>query len=279
MFDVELVHVAEYAGDGSYSLGLDLYRPVGAGPWPVTLYFHGGGWVRGNREDRAPGRMAAVAAQGIAVASVDYRLTDIAIWPAQLEDAQAALRWLRTNGPAYGLATARVGAWGASAGGQIALMLAVSGRSGESGTPQSEATADAVVAWFPPVDLFLLDRLGSSPGAPLPPFITGPPPVPSFAARLVGAAETSDRPELARDASPLSHVGSILAPVLLFHGDTDGLTSDQHSRLFHQALKGAGGDSTLLIVKDANHEDPAFGSPAILGAVAGFFHHALSLPV
>jgi acetyl esterase/lipase len=279
VFDVEVVHVKSFLGDVGYSLGLDLYRPVGAGVSPVTLYFHGGGWTRGDRQDRAPHRMTAVAAQGIAVASVDYRLSQEAIWPAQLDDAKAALRWLRVNGPAYGLATGRIGAWGASAGGQIALMLAVSGRSTRRADgDQDDAIADAVVAWFPPVDLFLNDRLGGCPGASLPPFITEPPPSPSFAARLVGATDTSARAELARDASPLSHVDSIHAPVLLFHGDADGLSSDQHSRIFHHALKIAGGDSTLLIVKDANHEDPIFESPAILGAVSGFFHHALSLP-
>jgi acetyl esterase/lipase len=113
----------EYTHAAGTSLCLDLHRPDNSERVPVVVYFHGGGFARGSRADHLQDRLLAVAAQGIAVASVSYRLTDVATHPAQLEDGRTAVSWLRAHGGKFGLSIGRIGAWGVSAGGWIALML------------------------------------------------------------------------------------------------------------------------------------------------------------
>ncbi len=244
------------------SLYLDIHRPDIPGDVPCVAYFHGGGWARGSRKDAVDERLIRVAALGVAVASVSYRFVDSATYPAQLEDGGAALAWLRENGSAHGLQTERLGTWGASAGGWIALMLALAG--------PEEGRADAACGWFPPTDLGTVARERNAAGLPLPPFIRGGT-VPDMEAALLGLAAVGDDPELARHASPVAHAAAARGPILLIHGDGDGLINVAQSLALHDALRGAGGDSQLLVLPGANHEDPAFHKPAVLAATAGFF--------
>src|SRR5688500_6739410 len=105
-----------YASPDGEPLQLDLYVPRTPDPAPVCVYLHGGGWLRGTRADRAAERLLPVAAAGVAVAAVQYRLSGQAIFPAPLDDVRAAVRWLRAEGAGFGVDPARIGAWGASAG-------------------------------------------------------------------------------------------------------------------------------------------------------------------
>lgn len=233
---------------------------------PCVAYFHGGGWARGSRKDFVDERLRRVAAQGIAVASVSYRFTDIATYPAQLEDAGAALGWLRENGSGYRLRTERLGTWGASAGGWIALMLALTG-------PEIER-ADAACAWFPPTDLSTVAAERAAAALPLPPFMEGRE-VPDMEATLLGLQSVSDDLALAQRASPLAHAADARGPILLMHGDADGMINVAQSLALHNTLCESGGDSQLLVLPGANHEDPAFDKPAVLAATAGFLRAAL----
>jgi acetyl esterase/lipase len=270
--DVEVRRDLTYAEPDGSPLQLDLYLPAGDGPWPVTLWLHGGGWAVGARDLRADERMAPLARAGIAVAAVQYRLTDRATFPAQLDDARAAVRWLRAHGAEHGLAPDRIGAWGASAGGHLAALLGLlpDGRDGELG----DSSVQAVVSWFPPTDLLARDT--DVPDGPPPPFLSGPPPSPSYEARLLGVPSTADDAEGARAASPLTHVHAGAPPFLLVHGDRDGLVPASHSRRLAEALQAVGAPVDLLLIAGANHEDPAFDSPASIGAVSGFLRAALS---
>ncbi len=234
---------------------------------PCVAYFHGGGWARGSRKDFVDERLRRVAAQGIAVASVSYRFTDIATYPAQLEDAGAALGWLRENGSGYRLRTERLGTWGASAGGWIALMLALTG-------PEDER-ADAACAWFPPTDLSTVAVERAAAALPLPPFMQGRE-VPDMEATLLGLPSVGDDLALARRASPLAHAADARGPILLIHGDADGMINVAQSLALHNALCESGRDSQLLVLPGANHEDPAFDKPAVLAATAGFLRAALA---
>jgi acetyl esterase/lipase len=270
--DVGVRQNLTYAEPDGTPLQLDLYLPAGDGPWPVALWLHGGGWAVGARDLRADERMVPLARAGIAVAAVQYRLTDRATFPAQLDDVRAAVRWLRASGAGYGLATDRIGAWGASAGGHLASLLGLlpDGRDGELG----DSSVQAVVAWFPPTDL--LARADDEPDGPPPPWLSGPPPSPSYEARLLGVASTADAVDAARAASPLSHAHAGAPPFLLVHGDRDGLVPASHSRRLAEALQAAGAPVELLLIAGANHEDPAFDSPASIGAVTGFLRSTLS---
>lgn len=257
----------EYRALDGTRLSLDIHRPATDAPVPCVAYFHGGGWARGSRTDNAAERLAPVAAQGLAVCSVSYRLTDAATHPAQLEDGRAALAWLREHGAEHGLQTERVGAWGASAGGWLALMLALTGA-------DPRERADAACAWFPPTELATVARQREAAGLPLPPFLQGRPRTDNEAA-LLGLGSVEDDPALARRASPLAHAAGAHGPILLIHGDADGMINVAQSRALHEALLETGRDSQLLVLAGANHEDPAFHSPAVLAATAGFFRDSL----
>jgi acetyl esterase/lipase len=256
----------EYRAVEDASLFLDIHRPDTDTDVPCVAYFHGGGWARGSRKDSVEERLQPVAAQGIAVASVSYRFTDVATYPAQLEDAGAALVWLRANGTDYGLRTERLGTWGASAGGWIALMLALTG-------PDAER-ADVACAWFPPTDLAAVAGERDAAGLPLPPFMAGRE-VPDMEAGLLGLESVGENLALAMRASPVSHAANANGPILLLHGDADGMINAAQSYALHDALREAGHDSQLLVLPGANHEDPAFHKPAVLAATAGFLRAQL----
>ncbi|MFF3501950.1 alpha/beta hydrolase fold domain-containing protein [Streptomyces sp. NPDC003247] len=215
---------------------LDLWLPAerpGGPPSPLVLFVHGGGWRRGRREEMGyrmrqwePGPFARLAAAGLAVASVDYRLSGEAVFPAQLDDLAGALRWLVRRAPELGTDTGRTVVWGESAGGHLASMLAL--------------TADAppvrgAVAWYAPSDL---TRYGDDPRTP--------------EALLLGGAP-ADVPDRAREASPVTHVGPGAPPFFLVHGEKDSMVDCDHSRLLAARLEEAGVPVDLWTVPGADH--------------------------
>ncbi len=280
--DIEILRGIVYAETDAGPLALDVYRPVTTQPAPAVLYLHGGGWALGDRAAFATERLVPIAARGVAVVSASYRFTDVATHPAQVHDVKGAIRWLRAHGQELGLSTERLGAWGTSAGGYLALMLGLSAGiadlEGEvGGNVEQDSSVQAVCEWFAPVDLAAI--IGGDEGHPLPPFIEGPPPDPPYQARLLGLERVGDDLAAARAASPLHLVGVAAASAgsyLLMHGDRDGLVSVRHSHRMHAALLASGVDSTLLIVGGANHEGDEFERSAVLAAVAGFFVDALA---
>src|SRR4051794_16957752 len=157
--------VPSAATRGVRPLELDVYLPAdGAGPVPVVVFLHGGGWQVGSRHSAGPGYRGArpgpfeaIAQAGIAVASLDYRLSGEAIWPAQLHDAKAAVRWLRARSAELGIDPERVAAWGESAGGHLAELLGLSGEDaaleGDVGITGTSSRVSAVVAWYAPSDV------------------------------------------------------------------------------------------------------------------------------
>ncbi|MGH2875765.1 MAG: alpha/beta hydrolase fold domain-containing protein [Solirubrobacteraceae bacterium] len=279
---IEVRRDLTYATADGAPLKLDLYLPArAAGTCPVVLYLHGGGFMVGARTDYAQERLEPVARGGLAIASAQYRFSDVATYPAQIHDTKAAVRWLRANASEHGFSAERVGVWGASAGGYLALMLGVTSGSseheGELGDHVDRSSAvDAVAAWFAPTNLLTVEARRPPADLEPPPFISGPLPEPSMAARMLGVESLAAHPQLAAAASPVTHAAGTHGPFLLMHGDRDWLTSERQSSDMHEALLAAGADSTLLLIAGANHEDPAFHGPAALGAVSGFFRAALT---
>jgi acetyl esterase/lipase len=227
---------------GFRPLELDLYLPPGPeadGPLPVVVYVHGGGWQRGSRRDPPP-LIAAdfydqIAAGGFAVAAIDYRLSGEARFPAPLEDVRTAVDWVRDNADAYGLDAGRVFLWGDSAGGHLALLAALTG-----------AAVRATVAWFPVTDLVSMPSdLAAAGGTPDP----GPD---SREARLLGGPAWSV-PDLARQASPVTHASTAAPPILLLHGTVDDLVPAAQSVRLAEALGRAGATVELELVPGATH--------------------------
>ncbi len=223
-----------YSETGSRSLKLDLYLPAGApgqGALPVIVWIHGGGWVSGHKDQTPAVRMIE---QGYAVASIEYRFLTEAVFPAQIHDAKAAVRWLRAHADQYNLDPDRIGAWGASAGGHLAAMLGTSAGVEELEGPgdnlEYSSRVQAVVDFYGPIDVLqMYPALGS-------------------------LRETMLRvfPELSA-ASPLNYVSPDDAPFLIVHGNRDELVPVSQSELLAESLEKAGVEVRLEIVEGAGH--------------------------
>jgi acetyl esterase/lipase len=224
---------------GYRPLELDLYLPEAAAPLPVIVHVHGGGWRRGSRRESlpavGPGFYDRLAEQGFAVAAIDHRLSGEARYPAALDDVRTAVGWVRDNAAAHGLDAGRVFVWGDSSGGHLALLAALTG-----------AKVQGVVAWFPVTDLVGLPAdVAAAGGVP----DLGPD---SREAQLLGAPASSV-PELAREASPVSHAGAGTPPILLMHGAADDMVPPAQSVRLTEALRASGAEVELELVPGAAH--------------------------
>ncbi|NGN65881.1 alpha/beta hydrolase [Streptomyces sp. A7024] len=225
--------------EGGRPLELDLWLPASAArPAPVVLFAHGGGWRRGRRDDMGvhtrrwtPTPFERIAAAGFAVAAADYRLSGEAAFPAQLDDLRTALHWLGVRAAQLGIAAERTLAWGESAGGHLAALLAL--------THRDPPLAGAVV-WYAPADLTTAR----------PPFDPAEPATPEG---LLLSAAPATSPARARAASPLHQVHADAPPFLLVHGEQDRLVSVSHSRDLAAALRKAGAPAELRTVPGADH--------------------------
>ncbi|MDD5265172.1 MAG: alpha/beta hydrolase [Candidatus Bipolaricaulis sp.] len=243
----ETLHDIEYAVVDGISLALDLVLPdaPSARPAPVVVYIHGGAWISG---DKDPSRASEVLGPRYAVASVNYRLAQQAPFPAQIHDCKAAVRWLRAHAAIYGIDPHRIGAWGPSAGGHLAALLGTSdgiaeleGTVGDSIGVSSRV--QAVCDSFGPIDLVtLVDPTGDvDVGAAYSPV-----------GRLLGGPR-DEHTELARLASPITHIDETDPPFLILHGDADDVVPYSQSVAFHQALAAAGVDASLYLVGRGAH--------------------------
>ncbi|WP_438479247.1 alpha/beta hydrolase fold domain-containing protein [Oleiharenicola lentus] len=275
-----------YAQVGAIELKLDLHLPVKVeGPLPVLIWLHAGGWREGGR-GFCP--IANFAKEGYAVASVSYRLVHQAIFPAQIEDCKAAVRWLRAHAAEYDLDPGFIGACGESAGGHLAAMLGTT-----SGLPEFEGAiggntafssrVQAVVGLCAPADFTtMLGRARER----------------SFWAKLMTSGNFSaaahtfartlalkkfvggallDQAVAVRQASPAAHVSAGDPPFLLFHGRGDPLIPLSQSEEFLKVLKAAGVESRLEILEVSTHGFGRF-PPTMMTSTRAFFNRHLKPP-
>jgi acetyl esterase/lipase len=255
-----------YATESGVELALDIYRPDLEGDVPAAVYLHGGAWVEGDKSADGDTRLAAAARLGVAIVSANYRLIPQALFPAQIHDVKGVVRWLRANGGEYGLATEKLGMWGASAGGMLGSLLALTDGDAEfegtvGGNLDRSSSVQAVVHWFGPVDL-----VNGASRTWLEKIILAPPLEPP----LFGAAAIDEVAERAAAASPIRRVTSSAPPFLISHGDRDRVLPQIESEAFHSALSRAGVPSTFALVAGAGHEDHAFDAPANLAMTVAF---------
>lgn len=257
-----------YATVAGTDLKLDLYLPTTAGAHPVVVYLTGGAWMIGSRKGYPVplpwGHITTVAHElaqrGYAVASVDYRLSDKAQWPAQIHDVKAAVRWLRANASTYGLDPNRFAAWGDSAGGHLSAMLGVSGGvpelEGDEGNPGYSSRVQAVADWFGPADLTTMQAqtipFGQSHDGETAP-----------EAKLLGCAIPAC-PEKARAASPVSYVSADSPPFLFQHGELDHLVPYGQSVELRDALNRAGVPTEFHGYPLTDHEFVGLVPPPVL---------------
>lgn len=227
-------------------LPLDLYRPANAEePMPLIIWIHGGGWKGGSKN--SINRCAGMLERGYAIASVEYRLSGEAIFPAAVEDCKAAVSFLRLNAEQFGLDPERFGAWGSSAGGHLVAMLGVTSNDPTFDThpvtQKASSSVQAVCNWFGPTDFL---RMNDFPGK----IDHDAPDSPE--SRFIGAPIQENK-ERVQEANPITYVTPSDPPMLLMHGDNDQSVPFNQSELLYSALRNAGVPSELYRVKNGGH--------------------------
>jgi acetyl esterase/lipase len=256
----------EYGRAGERSLKLDLVRPKDQGnkKLPVIVFIHGGGWQNG---DKGPGlvRLGQLVATGKYVgASVGYRLSGEAIWPAQIHDCKAAIRFLRASADQYGIDPEKIGVWGVSAGGHLVSLLGTSGDvkelEGANGSPGYSSRVTCVVDFCGPADFLAFGKQNPSmnrPGAPVVSLFGGP---------------LAEKEAEARQASPVTHITRDDPPFLVVHGTADSTVPIAQADRFAAALEQAGVDVTYVKIEGGGH---GIVGPEVSDRVARFFEKHL----
>lgn len=225
---------------------LDFYRPLGTTePPPLILMIHGGGWRGGGRYQMGLTRWAGyLAASGLAVASIDYRLAPETTYPDSFQDCLDALDWTVDQAATLGINSNRIGLWGDSAGGHLALLLGTSQTREDYPGPRARTPADriqAVVALYPPTDLVALHEAERR-------FHDGPTATASF----VGV-NPEDNGEVWGQVSPIEQVHKQTPPTLILQGTRDLLVPHQQAVDYAAQAKRVGAPHELHLVENAVH--------------------------
>lgn len=241
---------------------LDIYLPANAkGKFPLLIFIHGGGWLSNDKyADMGYMRktVAEIISNGIALASIDYRFSTQAVFPAQIQDCNRAISFLYDNAEKYGFDRDRFAVMGFSAGGHLASLVGLS-KNNDINAFYMNGTSKvfsfkAVVDFYGPAELILFPGRNNAK---------------SPEAILIGAAPL-DRPDLAKAASPVTYVDRNDPPFLIIHGEKDELVSPDQSRLLSAWLSVSGVKNELIIVKDAPHFGVMFDTDEVRNKVINF---------
>lgn len=236
-----------YAEIDGRALALDVYAPDAPasgramGPRPALLCIHGGGWKNGNKRDSALNAEYArlAAARGLVAFALNYRLSDVAPYPAQIDDVETALAWVRQNAAAYGVDPERIGALGCSAGGHLASLLAVRLAAARR-RPGTGGGLRGVVSICGPQDLARL-------------YATATPDVPPLLRAFLGGTP-EEAPGRYAEASPLAQVSAACPPFLFVHGDDDDMVPIEQAETMQTTLAAAGVSARLIRVQNGWHD-------------------------
>lgn len=240
-----------YGKAGDTELKLDLARPQGNGPFPAIVFIHGGGWSGGNRQAYR-GQIQEAARRGYVAVTISYRLmkydeakkettTADPIFPAQIHDAKAAIRWVRANAEKYSVDPDRIGVTGGSAGGHLSLLVGLtdpaSGLEGDSGNSDQSSRVQAVVNVFGPTDMAYCFEKSSV----------------AWIFRLFMGGTPAEARNRYNAASPITYVSQDDPPVLTLHGDQDALVPVEQARVLDEKMKAAGASHTLMVFEGQGH--------------------------
>lgn len=234
----------QFGTGGGRPLHMDILRPRTrrAAQEPALVWVHGGGWRMGARWP-APAHLTALVEQDYFVCSVEYRLSQEATFPAQIEDVKCAIRYLRAHAPRYGIDPNRIGIWGPSAGGHLATLAGsaadVPELEGAGGWPDQSSRVQAVVDWYGPTDLTQMGGTHDNVDSP--------------EAGLIGGPVQQNKENAAR-ANPITYIKPGAPPFLIMHGTADTTVPPGQSDLLYEALQKAGVPSELVKVPGKGHE-------------------------
>jgi acetyl esterase/lipase len=250
--NIEILKDIEIGNVGTRVLHADIARSKkrSAVPMPAVMWIHGGAWSSGSHHEMQ--QTVRLANHGYLVLSVEYRLIDEAIWPAQIEDCKLGVRWLRENAAKYNIDPDHIGCWGTSAGGHLAALMGVTGDKpdleGNGGSAGFSSRVQAVVDFCGPTV-----------------FDGRPETYSNFTTRMAGGTY-EQKPDVFKQMSPLENVNTKACPFLIVNGEKDTTVPLHHPLLMTEALKQANVPVELIIVKNAGHGytfvGPSGGPPA-----------------
>jgi acetyl esterase/lipase len=237
----QVFHDIVYQTVSNRELKLDLYKNQKQGLHPTLLVIHGGGWIKGQREDLS--FFAPYLDWGFSIANIEYRLASDALAPAAVEDSICALHWVIKNAKNYNFDTNKIVVTGFSAGGHLALMTGITPSSSQFDRKcrgKEKLKVAAIVNWSGITDVSDLLR-GSNQK--------------DFAVQWFGNKTSSDEIELAKKVSPINFVRPGLPPILTIHGEKDNLVPYAHAVRLHEALDKVSVSNQLFTVFGAEHGD------------------------
>ena len=251
-----------YVSDTGATQKLDVYLPAGqtpAGGWPVVLAIHGGGWRRFSKEQYGP-KAAVLTQSGYAVVSPDYTLSDRgdASWSQNIQDVRGAVRWVRLHANRFSLNGNQVAAMGESAGGHLALLLALS--KDPVLNPTASATVQAVASFAGPTNLSDLASVS---------------PLAGMAAKQMMGSTPDQNPAAYSAASPVTHVSKNDPPILLVHGQLDNLVPASQTTEMAQALASKHDPYIQLFLPGVGHSIPLNKGSLQLNALLQFLKATL----
>ncbi|MDQ6603652.1 MAG: alpha/beta hydrolase [Chloroflexota bacterium] len=260
--EIDQVLDIPYGQAGNRTLAMDMVLPgePREEAIPAVLWLHGGGWYSGNKRNViASGMLDCLPQAGFALVSAEYRLSGEALFPAQIHDVKAALRFLRANAAALGIDAERIAVAGFSAGAHLAALAAtsqgVADLEGDCGSAGYSTRVAAAMILAAPTD-FLRNPRATDP-ALNPHAAAGHP----CAEHLLLGGPVLERVEGARQANPLHYIGPDMPPCLIVHGREDEIVPLTQAELLYGALKDANAEVTFLEVEDGNHGFWEAGQP------------------
>lgn len=278
--DYRLESDVAYGPDPAHRM--DIYLPGAAQrafdtPYPVIVWIHGGQWQTGDKTDTRS--VLTLVCRGYAVASVNYRLSGEAKFPAQIHDVKAAIRHLRGEAASYGIDGTRIAAFGASAGGHLAALAGTSdgvpGLDDQTiGHPGVSSKVQAVIDWYGPTDFSKLDSALLRQGCPANAANHGASDSPE--SKLLGCTVSKRNCATAVDlADPITHVDASDAPALIMHGNDDCQIPLQQGSLLYKALRNARVPAAMATVTDAGHGTQHWESASLADLVEQFLANRL----
>ncbi|BEL06091.1 hypothetical protein Q0Z83_042820 [Actinoplanes sichuanensis] len=250
---------ADPPGGRGHLLDLHLPATTSDGPLPVLIWSGGSGWMADNGKDSADLIAEIFNPMGYAVAGVSIRASSQAVFPAQLHDIQAAIRWLREHADDYGLDPARFVIMGDSSGGWTAAMAAL------TGVDDPPSAVRAAVAFYPPTNFLQMDEQMPPGGREFFNSMFGltachDDPASPESALLGFPIQT--RPEEVRATDPASYASAAAPPIMILHGQDDRFVPHGQSVLLYNALRAAGATATFYSVPGAGHDRREVLDPA-----------------
>jgi acetyl esterase/lipase len=255
-----------YASVDGKDLGLDIHMPDGVTNPPLLVWVHGGMWRVGNKSQVPP----VFAQNGFAVASLDFRQSTEARFPAQVHDIKAAIRFLRAHAGEYGYRTDRIAIGGTSSGGHLAALVGVTNGHRElegavGGSREHSSDIQAIVSYYGASNLTTILAQST-------PFGLG---VREPALRDLLGALPDATPVLAELASPVAHVNAGDPPLLLLHGDQDPQMPINQAHELQGAYERLGLDAHFDVVHGAAHGGESFYAPGHLDRTLAFLRRAI----